>query len=139
VLPEVVYTIGGIPTTEYATPATPEGGKVIRELIRRCDALLMDRHGALTIGTDVIDALHKMEKIEHAAETLLTAHILGRVRKLDKDEVEKLYQVREAYGVTGRAFQCSECGCGETASLEPGMDESLDRAAAETLQILGRG
>ena len=139
VLPEVVYTIGGVPTTEYATPATPEGGKVIRELIRQCDALLMDRHGALTIGVNVIDALHKMEKIEHAAETLLTAHVLGRVRKLERDEVEKLYKVREAYGVSGRAFKCSECGCTEPVSHNQESDDSLDRAAVETLRILGRG
>lgn len=139
VLPEVVYTIGGVPTTEYATPATPEGGKVIRELIRQCDAVLMDRHGALTIGVSVIDALHKMEKIEHAAETLLTAHLLGRVRKLERDEVEKLYQVRDAYGVSGRAFKCSECGCTESVPESSGLTDALDKAMVETLETLGKG
>jgi L-fuculose-phosphate aldolase len=137
VLPEVVYTIGGVPTTEYATPATPEGGKVIRELIRQCDALLMDRHGALTIGVNVIDALHKMEKIEHAAETMLTAHLLGRVRKLERDEVQKLYQVREAYGVSGRAFKCAECGCTDAAAMTPETSNALDQAVEETLTLLG--
>ncbi len=139
VLPEVVYTIGGVPTAEYATPATPEGGKAIRDLIRQCDALLMDRHGALTIGVDVFDALHKMEKIEHAAETMLTAHLLGRVRRLESEEVEKLYKVREAYGVSGRAFKCSECGCTETVPVSPETNDSLDRAISDTLRILGKG
>ncbi|MCL4695220.1 MAG: class II aldolase/adducin family protein [Candidatus Hydrogenedentes bacterium] len=139
VLPEVVYTIGGVPTTEYATPATPEGGKVIRELIRQCDAVLMDRHGALTIGVSVIDALHKMEKIEHAAETLLTAHLLGKVRRLERDEVQKLYQVRDAYGVSGRAFKCAECGCTEPTRESSSSSDALDCAVAETLDVLGRG
>ena len=104
VLPEVVMTFGGIPTTEYATPASAEGNKVIRDLIRRCDALLLMRHGAVTVGIDVYDAYHKMEKIEHAAETLLAAHLLGEVRPLSMEEVEKLNQARERYGAGGRAY-----------------------------------
>jgi L-fuculose-phosphate aldolase len=104
VLPEVVYTIGGIPTTAYATPATREGSDAIRGLIRRCDAVLMDRHGAVTVGVDVFDALFKMEKVEHAAESILVARLLGKVRTLGPEEVAKLGKVREAYGVSGIAF-----------------------------------
>ncbi|GMU92510.1 MAG: L-ribulose-5-phosphate 4-epimerase [Candidatus Hydrogenedentota bacterium] len=138
VLPEVVYTIGGIPTTQYATPATPEGGVVIRDLIRKCDALLMDRHGALTVGVSVYDALHKMEKIEHAAESMLVARLLGRVRTLEPHEVEKLYEVREAYGVTGRAFKCATCG-GESGASEQLSENEMDQIVQETLRVLGRG
>ena len=139
ILPEVVYTIGGIPATEYATPGTPEGGAVIRDLIRHCDALLMDRHGALTIGTDVFDALFKMEKIEHAAETLLTAHLLGGVRKLEAEEVQKLYKVRESYGVSGKAFPCGACTCPNVDSESPSGDNALDGIITDTLRILGKG
>jgi len=137
VLPEVVYTIGGIPTTQYATPATPEGGVVIRDLIRKCDALLMDRHGALTVGVSVYDALYKMEKIEHAAESMLVARLLGRVRTLEPDEVEKLYEVREAYGVSGRAFKCATCGA-EGPEREQPSEEKMDQIIEETLRVLGR-
>jgi len=139
VLPEVVYTIGGIPTAHYATPATREGSEAIRELIRKCDALMMDRHGAVTVGVNVFDALFKMEKIEHAAEVLLTAHILGNIRKLDPNEVEKLYRVRRDYGVSGQAYACqlpgdagtqSPCGC---QAERP----ELDRVVEQTLRELG--
>lgn len=139
VLPEVVYTIGGIPATEYATPGTPEGGAVIRDLIRKCDALLMDRHGALTIGTSVYDALFKMEKIEHAAETLLTARLLGGVRKLGPEEVQKLQKVRESYGVSGMAFPCGQCACTEMEGGQTEGDDKLDGIITDTLEILGRG
>jgi len=109
VLPEVVYALGGIPTTAYATPATREGAAVIREHIRGCDAVMLDRHGAVTVGADLLDAYFKMEKIEHAAESLLTAHSLGQVRRLSRAEVDKLYKVREDYGVTGKRFRCTTC------------------------------
>lgn len=134
VLPEVVYSIGGVPTTRYATPATEEGSEVIRDLIRNCDAVMLDRHGAVTVGADLIDAYFKMEKIEHAADSLLTAHLLGRVRTLEPEEIEKLYRVREDYGVTGKAFTCTTGP--EPCGLEPAAD-SMDEAVEETLRILG--
>lgn len=105
VLPELVVSLGGVPTTAYATPGTKEGGEVVRELIRRCDALLLDRHGALTVGDSVFDAYHKMEKVEHAAESLFAAHLLGRVRTMDEGEIERLLKSRAAYGVTGKHFR----------------------------------
>lgn len=140
VLPEVVYAIGGIPTTEYATPASKEGAQVIRDYIGECDALMLDRHGALTVGIDILDAYYKMEKIEHAVESLLTAHLLGNVEMLSPAQVRKLYDVGEGYGIQGRRFKCTTCGCtlngGESAALE---EPELDQAVAETLRVLGEG
>jgi len=104
VLPELVMSLGGIPSAPYATPGTVEGSRVVRELIRRCDAVLLDRHGAVTVGVDVVDAYHKMEKIEHAAQSLLTAHLLGGPRPLDPDEVRRLRAARSAYGHSGMAW-----------------------------------
>jgi L-fuculose-phosphate aldolase len=104
ILPEVVYAMGAIPTAPYATPGTPEGAEAVAPLVRHCDALLMDRHGALTLGTDVFEALYRMEKLEHAAECLVTAHLLGKVRGLSPDEMRKLHAARSAYGATSRAF-----------------------------------
>ena len=103
-LPEVVGSVGGIPTAEYATPATQEGAAAIRNLIRECDAVLLDRHGAVTVGRSVWDALHKMEKVEHAAETVAWAHLLGAPPHLSGDQLARLHRVREAYGASGRWF-----------------------------------
>jgi L-fuculose-phosphate aldolase len=112
VLPEVVMSIGGVPTTPYATPGTPEGNDVVRPLIRQCDALLLDRHGALTVGVDLFDAYFKLEKVEHAAATLLAAHQLGDIRTLDAGEVERLAGARTAYGAKGLAYPCTSEGSG---------------------------
>lgn len=140
VLPEVVYSIGGIPTTEYATPSTPEGAEVVRKYIVGCDALMLDRHGALTVGADVFDAYFKLEKIEHAAESLLTAQVLGNVQTLSPKQVEKLYGIRDSYGVTGRLFKCSSCGCAmdHPEECEDG-GSALDGVVEETLRLLGQG
>lgn len=135
VLPEVVYTIGGIPTAGYATPGTAEGGEAIVELIRQCDAVMLDRHGAVTVGQDPYDALFKMEKVETAAESLLIAHLMGNVRRLNREQVEKLEAVRAAYSSHGRAYTQA----GAEDSLAPGGQDNpeLERIIAQTIQALG--
>jgi L-fuculose-phosphate aldolase len=94
VLPEVVMTMGVIPTASYATPTTPEVPDTIRNLILKHDALILERHGALTVGRDLMDAYNKMEKLEHAALIIFSALQLGRVRCLPPREVEKLIHLK---------------------------------------------
>ena len=105
VLPELVVAVGAVPTAEYATPGTKEGAAVIRGLIRECDALMLDRHGALTVGASIIDAYRLMEKVEHAAESILAAHLLGKVSSLDSGQLTRILQARADYGVKGKFFR----------------------------------
>lgn len=93
VLPEVVCTLGAIPTTDYATPSTEEVPEVIRGLIKNYDALILDRHGTLTVGKDLFEAYMKLEKVEHTASVTLAARQLGNVRLLPQEEVEKLERI----------------------------------------------
>jgi L-fuculose-phosphate aldolase len=97
ILPEVVITLGGIPTTPYATPGSEEVPEAIRDFIREYDALLLSRHGAMTVGPDVMDAYNKMEKLEHTARVMLAARLQGPVVPLPPAEVEKLRRIGEKY------------------------------------------
>ena len=98
VIPEVVVAFGTIPTTEYATPSSEEGPMVIRGLIRNHDVIILQRHGSLTVGATLSEAYHKLEKLEHAAQTLLAARQLGQVRELSRDELDRLATVAEKLG-----------------------------------------
>lgn len=104
VLPEVVAAFGGIPTTAYATPGTPEGNEVIRPLIGQSDAVMLDRHGSVTVGASPDEAYFKLEKLEHAAQTLFAAHLLGDMKTLSPDEIERTLAARRAYGATGPVY-----------------------------------
>jgi L-fuculose-phosphate aldolase len=97
ILPEVVITLGGIPTAPYATPGSEAVAEAIREFIRDYDAILLDRHGAMTVGRDVTDAYNKMEKLEHTARVMLAARLQGVVTPLPPAEVEKLRRLGEEY------------------------------------------
>jgi L-fuculose-phosphate aldolase len=102
VIPEVVFTLGSIPTSEYATPASADGPLVIKKLIHKYDAVILDRHGAVTCGPDVWDAFKKMEKVEHAALVNWYARQLGAVKTLPPAEVEKLMAIHDEMGLPGR-------------------------------------
>jgi ribulose-5-phosphate 4-epimerase/fuculose-1-phosphate aldolase len=51
-----------------------------------------------------MDAYYKMEKIEHAAQTLLAARVLGEPRRLSRDELDRIWRAREVYRATGRVY-----------------------------------
>ena len=97
ILPEVVITLGGIPTAPYATPGSAAVPEAIREFIQEFDALLLSRHGAMTMGQDVTDAYNKMEKLEHTARVVLAARLQGPVAPLPAAEVEKLRRLGANY------------------------------------------
>lgn len=102
VIPEVVVALGGVPTAPYATPGTREGADVLREYIRECDAVMLYRHGAVTVGGSLLEAYHKLEKLEHAAELILLLKQLGEPPLLDKEQLVKLVACRGPYGAKGK-------------------------------------
>jgi L-fuculose-phosphate aldolase len=104
-LPELIGALGGIPTADYAMPGSREGSEVIRNLIRECDAVMLDRHGSVTVGLNLRDALYCVEKLEHAAETIIAAYSLGKPVRLPEEEIEKLYRFGADYGATGKRYR----------------------------------
>ena len=99
IIPEVVLTLGEhIPVAAYGTPSTRELPDSISELVQHHDAILLDRHGSVTVGRTLWEAYFKLEKLEYAAQVTLTSRQLsGRVRTLDARELGRLY---ETHGVT---------------------------------------
>ncbi|MGB7875031.1 MAG: class II aldolase/adducin family protein [Anaerolineales bacterium] len=95
VLPEVLLTLGEVPTTRYATPSSHDDAEAIRELIKTHDALLLRQHGSLTVGKDLETALTFLERIEHVAEVYWRARLLGKVDRIPGRDVEKLLKIKQ--------------------------------------------
>jgi L-fuculose-phosphate aldolase len=109
VIPEVIVTLGGIPTTEYATPGTLEVPESIGQAVREYDAIIMAHHGSLTVGQTLWEAYLRLEKVEHTAHITLAAQQLGRVSTLSEQAVNKLTQMRrELLQRQGRDL-CADC------------------------------
>jgi L-fuculose-phosphate aldolase len=67
VLSETCLVLGPILTAPYSTPTTHEVPEVLRPYVRQSNAVVMDRHGALTYGRDLDEAYNRMEAMEHAS------------------------------------------------------------------------
>ena len=96
-LPEVLLTLGEVPTTRYATPSSHDDAEAIRGLIKNHDALLLRQHGSLTVGVDLDAALINLERIEHVAEVFWRAQMLGKVERIPEGDVAKLLKIRERF------------------------------------------
>ena len=118
VLAEVICTLGSIPIVDYATPSTPELPAAVRQYIKAHDGLLLANHGALTVGPDVYGAYYKMETVEHFAKISLVARLLGRENLIAREELLRLQELRDTYGIKAPAPICS------TDSEAPGVDEA---------------
>jgi L-fuculose-phosphate aldolase len=136
VLPEVVFTIGSVPTTAYGTPTTDEPPRIIREYIQSCDAMILDRHGTLTVGPSLLEAYYKLEKIEHSARVILTAKTLGRVRILSPEQVERLLEVRRAAGLSGKILHCVCAAPGSPPRCELDEEELTRTITGEVMKII---
>jgi len=113
----VVLSLGDVPTAPYATPSTEEVPRSIERFIDGYSAMLLKRHGVLTLGTDIDQAYFRMETVEHVAEISLVAKALGGALPLTSEEVRKLLRVREKLGVTAaaRCVSCGGCAAGQRA------------------------
>jgi len=119
-IPEVIVNLGMIPTTAYAMPASAEGATVIREPIQRYDALILQRHGSVTVGKDVWEAYLNLEKLENVAEITFKLLQLGRELPFPPGAVDKLIEKRERAGL-----------------MQPGQREELE-AACGVCQLSSR-
>ena len=103
VIPEVIVTIGGIPTAPFGTPGTPELPETIRDIVRCSDTVVMTNHGSVTLGSNLMDAFKKLDMLEHTARILWLAHTAkGGLDPLPAQDVAKLLATRTALGITQR-------------------------------------
>lgn len=100
---ETVIAIGSIPLTPYGTPSTMEVPDAITPYLKEHDVMLLQNHGALCVGADVLTAYYRMETLELFAKISLTAHLLGGAKEIERPQIDKLMDLRESYyKVTGR-------------------------------------
>ncbi|MCK4715657.1 MAG: class II aldolase/adducin family protein [Candidatus Marinimicrobia bacterium] len=90
IMPEVVVTLGKIPLVPYKTPSTQKFAKIVTEFASKWDALLLERHGVVTLGSDLRDAYYKLERTEHVFKVLSIARTIGDIKSLTSEEVSEL-------------------------------------------------
>ena len=102
IMPEAVIFIGTTPIAPYGTPSTNEIPDAISPFLQKHDAILLENHGALTVGVDLMSAFFKMETLEFYAKVSLIARQLGGEKEISKENISKLMDVRRKFNVPGR-------------------------------------
>ena len=96
-IPEVLLTLGDVPTAVYATPGTVDMALAIRPLIKTYNTILLSHHGSLSVGKTLIEALIDLERLEHAAESYALAASLGKIIPLPQKELARLQEIRQQF------------------------------------------
>ena len=140
VLPEAIIVIGAVPIAPYGLPSTMEIPDRARPYIKTSDAILLENHGALTLGPDLLNAYHKMETLEHTASIVWKAIQLGNLNVLPEEERDRLMTLRDKFRLGGRVASCDATpmpGSERESSPAPDdVDESTIRTIAE--QVIAR-
>lgn len=101
-LVECIISVGSVPIAEYGTPSTDEVPNSITPYLKEHDVILLENHGALTVGKDLVTAYYRMETLELWAKTSLVAQLLGEERELSRENIDRLISMRSAYKVSGK-------------------------------------
>jgi L-fuculose-phosphate aldolase len=144
IMPEAVIALGCVPIAEYGTPSTEEIPDAVSKYLQYFDAVLLENHGALAFSDSLLNAYHKMESVEFYAQLLYQAKMLGGPKHLSEAQVQRLYEIRRAFGMKGKhpADLCPNAkagkpschGCGGSC----GSTDSADLIAEITKQVMAQ-
>lgn len=74
----------------YATPGTSEMADIIAPYVPDTNAILLQNHGALTLGKDLMDAFNKMEVLESIAKTIILSRAVGEPVTISQENLDKM-------------------------------------------------
>ncbi|MBD3225879.1 MAG: class II aldolase/adducin family protein [Caldithrix sp.] len=102
VLPEVIIALGGAPIVAYGTPGTKAFYEPVARAMLHNEALLLQNHGAVSVGDRILTAYHRMETLEHAAHIIFLSRQLGGPHVLEASKVQELEEQRQKFKLQTR-------------------------------------
>ncbi len=137
ILSETCLVLGAILVAPYSTPTTEEVPRVLKPYNRQTKAIVMDRHGAITLGRHLEEAYNRLEAMEHAAKITHAARVLGPVAPLPPNEVDKLQALAPKLGIPRAPDPCTLCNAcpnGTGGAAAAGSDDAIVDAVVRRLR-----
>lgn len=132
IMPEVIIFLGEVPLTKYGTPSTMEIPEAISDSLKNHDAVLLENHGALSVGVDLTQAYFRMETLEYWAKVSLYAKQIGGAQELTCEQIERLIEIRKQMKLPGRHPGCAHCANKGTEKCRCKLPEEKDACACAT-------
>lgn len=79
----------------YALMGTKELADIVSDYISRSDILLLENHGILSVGSNLLQAFDRIEVLENAAKMTVINRVMGKSRPLLSkriDEIKRIFQ-----------------------------------------------
>lgn len=92
-LPESAFVLGSVANLPYCVPGTDELSVAIKPLLDDHKSFLMANHGTVVMGSDLMDAVFRMETLERVARLVMNARLIGKPRELPDREFQRLLKV----------------------------------------------
>jgi len=90
-LPEAIPLKIGMAT--YSTPGTREVPDTLLNLLAKHKVIVLERHGAVTMGKDLFEAFDLMDELEHIARIYWAARCLGTFTPLSLAQLKRYREV----------------------------------------------
>ncbi len=100
ILQEAVVQLGAVPVAPYALPGTEDVCESVAPFCQTYNGVLLAYHGAVSWGTDLLQAYYRMESIEYYATVTLYCKMLGVTGLLSDKQVDDLLALRPKFGIS---------------------------------------
>lgn len=137
IVPQARNICGEIGYAPYGTPGSEDLGKKIAKQFMnpKYKAVIMENHGVVLGGADLMDAYQRFETLEFCCRTLINAGLLGKVNTLADEQIQS-YQKRIPHNIP--RFMDVEYPSEERA-IRSEMVDIIRRACNQSLMISSYG
>jgi L-fuculose-phosphate aldolase len=88
ILPQAKRVCGTVGYASYAIPGSQElGDKIASTFAEGFDVVLLENHGVVTGGKDLLEAFQRFETLDFCARTIINASNLGKVKSLTAEQL----------------------------------------------------
>ena len=100
ILQESVMLLGVIPVAPYALPGSDALAQSVVPFCHDYNGLLLEHHGAVTWGKDLLQAFYRLESVEYNAQIYMNTRLMGFDHLLSQQRIDELLALRPKWGVT---------------------------------------
>lgn len=96
ITPESYLFVGKVPVAQFETPGTEDLANRVVEMLKSNPVAVMQNHGVLATGKNILEALNRIEVVELTAQIMTIAHVWGKAPTLSASQIEKLKRMLTA-------------------------------------------
>jgi L-fuculose-phosphate aldolase len=89
-LTEQAFYTGPAHAVPFAVPGSREVCNAIKKTLSQYNSFILERHGALVLGSDLEHAFNRLEQLEYVADVVYHAVAVGEVEPFSADDLERI-------------------------------------------------